>query len=168
MRARRPPSRFPRPATSDIPKTGIGLPAEASEALDKELEFEQVEWREARTHRLSTGVLIGIMALVLFILLTTTSGEARFAFTDALAGKELGTMSVSGFPVVLVSAIACLLAAGAFFMGRSRHTLTVTAGVAAGIAIIVGFLSWAAAGRGLPFQVAGQLQGTLSVATPLV
>jgi len=163
-----PTSRFPRPTTSDITKTGIELPAEASEALDKELEFEQVESREARTHRLSTGVLIGIMALVLFILLTTTSGEARFAFTDALAGKELGTMSVSGFPVVLVSAIACLLAAGAFFMGRSRHTLTVTAGVVAGIAIIVGFLSWAAAGRGLPFQVAGQLQGTLSVATPLV
>ncbi|GAE81786.1 nucleoside ABC transporter [Cutibacterium acnes JCM 18920] len=92
-----PASRFPRPTTSDITKTGIELPAEASEALDKELEFEQVESREARTHRLSTGVLIGIMALVLFILLTTTSGEARFAFTDALAGKELGTMSVSGF-----------------------------------------------------------------------
>ena len=163
-----PASRFPRPTTSDITKTGIELPAEASEALDKELEFEQVESREARTHRLSTGVLIGIMALVLFILVTKTSGEAHFAFTDALAGKELGTMSVSGFPVVLVSAIACLLAAGAFFMGRSRHTLTVTAGVVAGIAIIVGFLSWAAAGRGLPFQVAGQLQGTLSVATPLV
>jgi hypothetical protein len=34
---------------------------------------------------------------------TKTSGEAHFAFTDALAGKELGTMSVSGFPVVLVS-----------------------------------------------------------------
>lgn len=163
-----PTSRFPRPTTSDITKIGIELPAEASEALDRELEFEQVESREARTHRLSTGVLIGIMALVLFILVTKTSGEAHFAFTDALAGKELGTMSVSGFPVVLVSAIACLLAAGAFFMGRSRHTLTVTAGVVAGIAIIVGFLSWAAAGRGLPFQVAGQLQGTLSVATPLV
>ena len=119
-----PASRFPRPTTSDITKTGIELPAEASEALDKELEFEQVESREARTHRLSTGVLIGIMALVLFILLTTTSGEARFAFTDALAGKELGTMSVSGFPVVLVSAIACLLAAGAFFIAVSYTHLT--------------------------------------------
>lgn len=127
-----PTSRFPRPTTSDITKIGIELPAEASEALDRELEFEQMESREARTHRLSTGVLIGIMALVLFILVTKTSGEAHFAFTDALAGKELGTMSVSGFPVVLVSAIACLLAAGAFFMGRSRHTLTVTAGVVAG------------------------------------
>ena len=92
-----PASRFPRPTTSDITKTGIELPAEASEALDKELEFEQVESREARTHRLSTGVLIGIMALVLFILLTTTSGEARFAFTDALAGKELGTMSAVSY-----------------------------------------------------------------------
>ena len=83
-----PTSRFPRPTTSDITKIGIELPAEASEALDRELEFEQVESREARTHRLSTGVLIGIMALVLFILVTKTSGEAHFAFTDALAGRQ--------------------------------------------------------------------------------
>ncbi|MDO4413222.1 ABC transporter permease [Cutibacterium sp.] len=158
-----PSARFPRPTTSDI-----DVPAEVSEALDKELEFEQVESREARTHRLSTGVLIAIMAVILFFLLTKTSGKAHFAFTDALAGKDLGTLTVSGFPTVLVSAIACLLAAGAFFVGRSRHTLTLTAGVVAGIAIVIGFLSWAAAGRELPFQVAGQLQGTLSVATPLV
>ena len=92
-----PTSRFPRPTTSDITKIGIELPAEASEALDRELEFEQVESREARTHRLSTGVLIGIMALVLFILVTKTSGEAHFAFTDALAGKELGTMSAVSY-----------------------------------------------------------------------
>ena len=56
-----PTSRFPRPTTSDITKIGIELPAEASEALDRELEFEQVESREARTHRLSTGVLIGCL-----------------------------------------------------------------------------------------------------------
>ena len=134
-----PASRFPRPTTSDITKTGVELPPEASEGLDKELEFERVESREGRTHRLSAGVLIAIMAVILFFLLSKTSGKAHFAFTDALAGKELGTLTVSGFPIVLVSAIACLLASAAFFMGRSRHTLTVTAGVVAGVAIIIGF-----------------------------
>ena len=114
-----PASRFPRPTTSDITKTGV-VPPEASESLDKELEFERVESREGRTHRLSTGVLIAIMAVILFFLLSKTSGKAHFAFTDALAGKELGTLTVSGFPIVLVSAIACLLASAAFFMGRSR------------------------------------------------
>ncbi|MDU6251720.1 MAG: ABC transporter permease, partial [Cutibacterium avidum] len=104
-----PASRFPRPTTSDITKTGVELPPEASESLDKELEFERVESREGRTHRLSTGVLIAIMAVILFFLLSKTSGKAHFAFTDALAGKELGTLTVSGFPIVLVSAIACLL-----------------------------------------------------------
>ena len=55
-----PASRFPRPTTSDITKTGVELPPEASESLDKELEFERVESREGRTRRLSTGVLIAL------------------------------------------------------------------------------------------------------------
>ena len=46
-----PASRFPRPTTSDITKTGVELPPEASESLDKELEFERVESREGRTRR---------------------------------------------------------------------------------------------------------------------
>ena len=44
-----PASRFPRPTTSDITKTGVELPPEASEGLDKELEFERVESRVAPT-----------------------------------------------------------------------------------------------------------------------
>lgn len=167
-----PAQRFPRPRRTNPRDTGIPLPdaatSAATEALDKPIEPQQVESREARTHRLSTSILIGIMALVLFWLVTKTSGKAHFSFTDALTGKELGTLTAPGFPVVLVSAIACLVAGAAFFLGRSHRTLTITAGVLAGAAIIVGFLSWAAAGRDLPFQVASQLQGTLSVATPLV
>ena len=37
-----PTSRFPRPTTSDITKIGIELPAEASEALDRELELSLI------------------------------------------------------------------------------------------------------------------------------
>jgi simple sugar transport system permease protein len=44
----------------------------------------------------------------------------------------------------------------------------VIAAVVAGLAVVVGFLTWAAAGRDLPFPVANQFAGTLSLATPLV
>ena len=38
----------------------------------------------------------------------------------------------------------------------------------AGLAVIMGFLTWAASDRELPFPVSNQFAGTLSLATPLV
>jgi ABC-type uncharacterized transport system permease subunit len=42
------------------------------------------------------------------------------------------------------------------------------AATVAGLAVVLGFLTWAAAGRDLPFPVSNQFAGTLSLATPLV
>ena len=42
------------------------------------------------------------------------------------------------------------------------------AGTVAGLAVVMGFLTWAASGRDLPFPVSNQFAGTLSLATPLV
>ena len=42
------------------------------------------------------------------------------------------------------------------------------AGTIAGLAVVMGFLTWAASGRDLPFPVSNQFAGTLSLATPLV
>ncbi len=41
-------------------------------------------------------------------------------------------------------------------------------GTIAGLAVVAGFLTWAASGRDLPFPVSNQMAGTLSLATPLV
>lgn len=126
------------------------------------------ESREARTHRISTGVLIAVVGLALLGLLTSTHGSARFALSDAFDSVKLPEVSLPGLPVVLVCALLCLLAAAGFVSGRLAGRLPALAGTIAGLATVVGFLTWAAAGRGLPFPVSNQFAGTLQVATPLI
>lgn len=169
--------RVPRPSESDPVAAGVTRPP-ADDSRDEadprtlpgaeEIELVHIESREARTHRLSTSVLIGLMAVILLWLVTMTSGKAKFSFADALATHKLGTITAPGVPVVLVSGLACAIAAVGFFLGRTRKAVSVTSAVVAGAAIIVGFLTWAAAGADLPFQVASQMQGTIALATPLI
>lgn len=169
--------RIPRPTTTDPDQAGLAVPepgATPAETVGSmtsdpaEIELAHVESREARTHRISTSVLIGIMAVILLWLVTRTHGTAHFSFADALATQSLGTLSLPGFPVVLASGLACAAGAALFFFGRSRKAFSTTGGILAGLAVIVGFLTWAAAGASLPFQVSSQFQGTISLATPLV
>ena len=136
--------------------------------LDAPVVHEHVESREARTHRISTAVLIGIVGVLLAWLITQTSGTAKFALSDAFDATQLPTLSVSGLPTVIVCAVACLAAGAGFYLARSRGPWPAICGTVAGVAVVVGFLTWAAAGRDLPFPVSNQLSGTLSVATPLI
>ena len=69
---------------------------------------------------------------------------------------------------VAVCAVLCLLCAAAFLSGRMRAGCRPWSAPVAGLAVVVGFLTWAAAGRDLPFPVSNQFAGTLSLATPLV
>ncbi|MDN5977194.1 ABC transporter permease [Acidipropionibacterium jensenii] len=163
--------RLPRPAESDPVRAGVAappVPDGSGDGAADEISLVHIESREARTHRLSTSVLIGLMAVVLLWLTTMTTGRAHFSFADALSTHKLGTLGVSGVPVVLVSGLLCALAAAGFFLGRSHRAISRTSAVVAGVTIVVGFLTWAAAGHELPFQVASQLQGTIALATPLI
>jgi ABC-type uncharacterized transport system permease subunit len=112
-------------------------------------EAEQVETSQKRRQRISTGVLIAVVGVLLLIGLVSTTGSARFALSDAFDEVQLPTVILPGFTTVLVSGLLCLAAV-------------------AGLAVIVGFLTWAASGRELPFPVSNQFAGTLSLATPLV
>jgi ABC-type uncharacterized transport system permease subunit len=127
-----------------------------------------VESAEKRRQRLSTGVLIGVVGVILLALLGSTSGSAKFALSDAFDEVQLGTVSLPGVPTVAVCAVLCLLAGAGFLSGRLRRKLPALAGTVGGIAFLLGFLTWAAAGRDLPFPVSNQLAGTLTLATPLV
>lgn len=127
-----------------------------------------VESVEKRRQRLSTGVLIGIVGLLLLLALGSTRGEARFALSDAFDEVQLPTVPLPGVPTVVVCAVLCLAAAAAFLSGRVRGRWAALAATVAGIAVVLGFLTWAAAGRDLPFPVSNQFAGTLSLATPLV
>jgi simple sugar transport system permease protein len=127
-----------------------------------------VESAEKRRQRRSTGILIAVVGVLLLILLVSTTGAARFALSDAFDPVQLPTVSVPGLPTVAICAVLCLLCGAAFLSGRMRRWWPVVAAVVAGLAVVIGFLTWAAAGRDLPFPVANQFAGTLSLATPLV
>lgn len=127
-----------------------------------------VESAEKRRQRRSTGALIGVIGLLLLILLSSTSGAARFALSDAFDPVQLPTVSLPGLGTVAVSAVLCLICGAAFLSGRLRGWWPVVAAVVAGLSVVIGFLTWAAAGRDLPFPVSNQFAGTLSLATPLV
>ncbi|SEP94107.1 ABC transporter permease [Microlunatus flavus] len=129
---------------------------------------ETVESPEKRRQRLSTGVLIAVVGVLLLVSLGSTTGVARFALSDAFDEVQLGTVPLPGLPTVAVCAVLCLLAAAAFLSGRVHGRLAALAATVAGLAVVIGFLTWAAAGRDLPFPVSNQFAGTLSLATPLV
>ena len=127
-----------------------------------------VESAQKRRQRISTGVLIGAVGLLLIILLASTRGSAKFALSDAFDEVQLPTVSVPGFVTVAVCGVLCVVAAAGYLTGRLRGRLPAVVGTVAGLAVVIGFLTWAASGRDLPFPVSNQFAGTLSLATPLV
>ena len=129
---------------------------------------ERVETTPKRRQRISTGVLIAIVGVLLLIGLASTRGSARFALSDAFDVVQLPTVTVPGFATVFVCALLCLSAAAGYLSGRMRGPWPALVGAVAGLAVVMGFLTWAAAGRELPFPVSNQFAGTLSLATPLV
>ncbi|HYI58664.1 MAG TPA: ABC transporter permease [Microlunatus sp.] len=131
-------------------------------------EVQYVESAEKRRQRLSTGILIGVVGVLLLILLPSTTGVARFALSDAFDEVQLPTVSLPGVMTVLVCALLLLAAAAGFLSGKMAGRLPALAASIAGLSLVVGFLTWAAAGRDLPFPVSNQFAGTLSLATPLV
>ena len=139
-----------------------------TERSEGPLEFSYVEAGEKRRQRISTGILIGVVAVILLILLPTTSGSARFALSDAFDEVQLPTVSLPGVVTLAVCAVLALAAAVGFLSGRVRGRVAALAATVAGLSIVIGFLTWAAAGRDLPFPVSNQFAGTLTLATPLV
>lgn len=128
----------------------------------------QLEAPTARRQRLSAGVVIMAVGVILVGLLIPTHGTAKFALSDALDPVQLPTVALPGVATVLVCAACCLLSGAGFVSGRLRRRALGLVGAIGGVAFVLGFLTWAAAGRGLPFPVSNQLAGTLAVATPLV
>src|SRR6478672_9229564 len=131
-------------------------------------DVHRVETPQKRRQRISTGVLIAVIGALLLIGLASTTGSARFALSDAFDAVQLPTVTVPGFATVLVCALLCLAAAVGYMSGRMSGRWPLLAGAVAGLAVVVGFLTWAASGRDLPFPVSNQFAGTLSLATPLV
>ena len=57
----------------------------------------RVETPQKRRQRISTGVLIAVVGVLLLVGLASTSGSARFALSDAFDKVQLPTVTVPGF-----------------------------------------------------------------------
>ncbi|MFC7620539.1 ABC transporter permease [Microlunatus sp. GCM10028923] len=125
------------------------------------------ESAEERRQRYSAGVLIIVAGVLLLIFLLSTSGDAKFALSNAFDEVQLPTVAIPGVATVAICGVLCLLA-GVGYLIKLPGRLPVLAGAVGGLAFVIGFLAWAAAGRDLPFPVSNQLAGTLTVATPLI
>lgn len=88
--------------------------------------------------------------------------------SNAFDTVQLPQIEVPGFPLVLVCALLCLAAAAVYVLGLRRNHLLGVAGAVGGLAVAVGFLTWGASDRALPFPIGNQLAGTLALATPLI
>lgn len=135
---------------------------------DAPIHLEATESRAARRARLSTGALLVVFGLALLGAGLATRGSASFSLSDAFAAVSLPTITVPGMPTVLVAAVLTLLAGAGFLSGRLWGRSRTAAATVAGLAVLIGFITWAVAGNALAFPVANQLSGTVALATPLV
>ncbi len=158
--------RFPTGDVPEVPPVPSGATAVESVSLSAAL--DHTESREDRNHRITMGGLIVLMGLLLAWLATSTNGDAAFALSDHFAAVKLPTIVVPGMVTVIVCAIICVIAGVLLITGRVSGRVRLWVSIAAGVAVLVGFIAWAAAGRGLPFPVANQFNGTLAYATPLI
>ena len=83
-------------------------------------EDASVETPQKRRQRISTGVLIAVVGVLLLIGLASTTGSARFALSDAFDAVQLPTVTVPGFTTVLVCGLLCLAAAVGYLSGSMR------------------------------------------------
>ncbi len=130
--------------------------------------LDKVEAREDRIQRISTGVLLGVVGLLLVWAFFGTQGDAMIALSDAFDAVQLPTIALPGAATVAVCAALVLLASAGYLSGKLSRQYATIAGVVGGIALLLGLIAWAAAGSAAVFTMTNQLQGTLAVATPLV
>lgn len=130
--------------------------------------LHQIEAPEDRIQRLSTGTLLAVIGVLLVWATFNTNGDAMIALSDAFDAVQLPTIVLPGTATVAACAVIVLLASVGYLSGRLTKKAATWAGVVGGLALLVGFITWAAAGSSAVFTMTNQLQGTLAVATPLV
>ncbi|MDR0836727.1 MAG: ABC transporter permease [Propionibacteriaceae bacterium] len=154
------------------PVEAAGSEVEASAAAAAAVEsvsasLEHAESAEDRSHRLSVATLMLLVSALLFFMATKARGTAVFALSDESDSVVLPRFSVPAVPTVIVCAVICIIAAAGLFL-KAPPKVRVALNVLAGLALLVGFLSWAAGDRAFPFYITAQLNGSLALAVPLI
>jgi ABC-type uncharacterized transport system permease subunit len=113
--------------------------------------------------------VIGLLALFGFGLTASTGRRTTFALGTP---KDLVTIAPFSVPAkstaIVLTLVALALAALAFWAVRKRVRLGVWLPATFGVAVLLAFLTWSAAGKASSMPLTGLLQGSLFLAVPLV
>ncbi|MEQ7126290.1 ABC transporter permease [Actinopolymorpha sp. B11F2] len=126
-----------------------------------------IESPDERRQRIRTGILMLVLAAVGAVLAVSASpATVTFTLSSQFSERPLPNLGLPALPVaVTLAAYAVVVALVHLFRGLPRRWAGLLwAGF--GLAFVVTFLCWAAAGK--TFPLTNQLQGTLNVATPLI
>ncbi|MFD5226823.1 ABC transporter permease [Microbacterium sp. NPDC058342] len=118
-----------------------------------------------------TPIVLGVLAVLVALLplFAPRAGDATFRFAaggDAIAVPDLVVPGTATAWVCIVIALAVAVAATLQTASRRRVPLWLVAVYA--VALIFGFLSWAAAGSSGTLPMISLLSGALALATPLI
>ncbi len=126
-----------------------------------------VESPDERRRRRRTGILMLVLAGIGVLLAAFTDPRTvTFTLSGQVGATGLPDLALPALPVGLaLAAYAVVVALVQLRRGlRGRWAALIWAGF--GVALVVTFLCWAAAGK--TFPLTNQLQGTLNLATPLI
>ena len=129
---------------------------------------EIVESPEIRAVRISKGMLLTAIGILLMVMAFTANATGKIALSDAFAEVQLPTIEVPGLPVLLLCSLLTLAAGVGFLSGGLSKNPRTVAGVIAGISCLTGFMVWAAASSSIAFTLTSQLNLTLEYSTPLI
>ncbi len=111
--------------------------------------------------------VFGLLALVVFGLMGTSGQSTTFDLTLGSAAIALPDLVVPSMAFALAMAVVCLALAGWAVVWARAHKPTPTWALALfGVAFVMSFLAWVAAGKSIPLT--GLLQGTILLSVPLI
>ena len=126
-----------------------------------------IESPDERRRRIRTGVLMLVLAVVGAVLAVFTARETvTFTLSSQFAAEQLPDIALPAFPVALVLSVYTMAVASTQLLRGLRGRWATLLWIGFGLAFVVTFLCWAAAGK--TFPLTNQLQGTLNLATPLI
>ncbi|WP_245941133.1 ABC transporter permease [Thermasporomyces composti] len=120
-----------------------------------------------RRRRVRAGLVALVLAAVGGVLAVLTRPEAvTFALSDQVADERLPDIVLPARPVAVALAAYAVVVAVAHVLRGVRGRWAGVVWALFGVALVVAFLCWAAAGT--TFPLTNQLQGTLNLSTPLI
>ena len=112
---------------------------------------------------------VALLALVAFALAAAGGRTTTFTLSTAQDFVQVAPVTVPSRTTALVLCLLALaLAVVATAAARARRPVGVWLPVVYGVALVLAFLVWAAAGKAQPLPLTGLLQGSLFLAIPLV